>query len=99
MSDNYVFENGQVRTESDFLAWAEWFETADRIIERTDLGDIRVSTVFLGIDHDFSMEGPPLIFETMIFGGPHNEEQWRYSTLEQARAGHAAAVALLDTQP
>ena len=28
-----------------------------------------ISTVFLGIDHNFNLEGPPLLFETMIFGG------------------------------
>jgi hypothetical protein len=54
---------------------------------------IRVSTVWLGLDHQWG-NGPPLIFETMIFGGDHDEEQWRYSTREQAEAGHRRACEL-----
>lgn len=50
-----------------------------------------VSTVFIGIDMSFG-EGPPLIYETMIFGDQLNEEQWRWSTEEDARAGHEHIV-------
>lgn len=51
-----------------------------------------VSTVHLGLDHGYG-DGPPLIFETMVFdpegvGG----ELDRYSTEQQAREGHAAMV-------
>lgn len=59
---------------------------------------IRVSTVWLGIDHQFG-DGPILIFETMVFGRPegeknewHEDECWRYSTLEDAEAGHRNIV-------
>jgi hypothetical protein len=48
--------------------------------------------VFLGLDHRFGGSGPPLLFETMIFGGPLDEEMWRYSSWDAAEAGHAAAV-------
>ena len=58
-------------------------------------GDVWVSTVWLGLDHNLYRGGPPLIFETMIFGGDHNEEQWRYSTKEQAKTGHDRVVAAL----
>lgn len=56
-------------------------------------GEVRVSTVHLVIDHSFG-DGPPVIFETMIFGGEHDKEQWRYSTLDEAREGHQRAVEL-----
>ena len=46
-----------------------------------------VSTVFLGIDHNFG-EGKPLLFETMVFGGKLDEETERYSTWEEAVEGH-----------
>jgi hypothetical protein len=59
----------------------------------TEIGDIRISTVWLGLDHNFNPTGPPLIFETMVFGGPLNEEQWRYPTEAAALAGHDQAVA------
>lgn len=54
--------------------------------------DIWVSTVWLGIDHDFTGRGPPVIFETMIFGGPYDGEQWRYCTEGEAFGGHVRIV-------
>lgn len=52
-----------------------------------------VSTVWLGLDHNFG-DGPPLIFETMVFaeGSPWNEWMDRYATEEEAAAGHAEVV-------
>jgi hypothetical protein len=60
----------------------------------TEIGEQKVSTVWLGLDHQF-LGGPPLIFETMIFGGPHDRECTRYCTEADAIAGHAATVAAL----
>ena len=80
------------------LAW--WMNQMEgdadllRRVARDDIGDALVSTVFLGLNHRWD-DGPPLIFETMIFGGPHDESQWRYSTEAMAQAGHAAIVAAL----
>lgn len=52
-------------------------------------GNLLVSTVFLGIDHRFGREGKPLLYETMVFGLPWDEEvQWRCSTYEEAMAQH-----------
>jgi hypothetical protein len=56
------------------------------------VGEATVSTVWLGLDHRLG-EGPPLIFETMVFGGPGDDEMERYSTEDQARAGHDQWVA------
>lgn len=57
-------------------------------VARTEFGsDVLVSTVWLGIDHQFG-DGPPLIFETMVFGGHLDGEQDRYSTEREARDGH-----------
>lgn len=54
-----------------------------------------VSTVWLGINHNFAPQGPPILFETMIFGGPFDTECWRYSTEVEAMAGHIAIVSML----
>ena len=51
-----------------------------------------VSTVWLGMDHNWTEDGPPIIFETMILGGRYDQEQIRYSTEEQAVVGHARMV-------
>lgn len=77
----------------DLHTWAARFESPDAYNEYKRIGDderngVRVSTVWLGLNHNWG-DGPPLIFETMVFGGDHDEEQWRWSTEEQARAGHA----------
>lgn len=56
------------------------------------VGDAWVSTVWLGIDHGFIRGGPPVIFETMVFGGEHDQDQWRYCTEEAAIAGHRRVV-------
>ena len=55
----------------------------------------RVSTVWLGLDHSFGREGPPLIFETMLFERDSwsEEDVARHSTLEEAEAGHRRMVA------
>ncbi len=76
----------------DSVTWARWFkETRNRFIHETTVGDIRISTVFLGLNYRFG-DGPPLLFETMIFGGPLDQSQWRYSTLGEAKKGHWDAV-------
>jgi hypothetical protein len=73
--------------------WMRLFED-ERHIGEDHIGDVCVSTVWMGIDHQFG-DGPPLIFETMIFGGVLDKWQQRYSTEREARAGHAEALALV----
>ena len=83
----------------DMLLWAADYETlANRVVAQTHIDpEIRVSTVFLGLDHNFLDEGPPILFETMVFGGPIDGEQWRCSTWEEAEAQHEVAVWLIKT--
>jgi len=57
-------------------------------------GDVEVSTVFLVLDLQFG-NGPPLLFETLVFGGEHNEEMRRYSTWEEAEEGHKEMVKMI----
>jgi hypothetical protein len=67
----------------------------ERHVDYTDLGKLgRVSTVFLALNHAFR-PGPPILFETMIFGGPMDQYMDRYYTEEEARKGHAFAVQAL----
>ena len=82
------------RPLADIMEYARLFaDKSYQIIEQTDVDeDVRVSTVWLGIDHNFFGEGPPLIFETMIFGGNHDEYQWRWATEDEARFAHEKIV-------
>lgn len=87
-------EHRRVAPCNDLLEWEKWMQTEDRIIAKTMHCNVRVSTVFLGLDHSF--EGELLtLFETMIFGGKHNAYQKRYTTLKEAEEGHKVAVALV----
>ena len=56
----------------------------------------RVSTVFLGIDRAY-LDHVPIVFETMVFGGPCHQDTRRYSTWDEAERGHAEMVALVKT--
>ena len=57
----------------------------------TEKGRIEVSTIFLVLDHGWTGT-VPVQWETMVFGGPDDMEQRRYSSREAAEAGHAETV-------
>ena len=79
----------------DVLSWGKEYEKQDRRVARDKVGDTSISTVFLGIDHNCTEKGPPELFETMIFGGEHDDYQKRYATWEEAEAGHAKALKMV----
>ena len=90
--------DGKVAVLVDTVEHQQWvLEDPDhgrRVVKLDEFNDgaVRVSTVFLlGINHAFGGEHP-LLFETMIFGGPMDEYQDRYSTWEEAEAGHATVL-------
>jgi len=71
-------------------------ETPHRLVRDTQLIDaahnrVRVCTAFLGVDVNFG-DGQPILFETVIFGGPCDWELYRYCTWEEAEQGHGAIV-------
>lgn len=92
MADKYIL-NGKTPVRCDDLkTWAIQYGESDRYVAQDMIGDARVSTIFLGIDHGYG--GRPLLFETMIFGGPHDQFQDRCSTWDEAEKMHDQAVAL-----
>lgn len=105
MTDKYYIldENGHPVPESDLLKWSAWLGGGDdkrrvalNMIPGTwrNPDGIRVSTVFLGLDHNFIGDGPPILWETMIFGGRRDGYQRRYSSLYAAIEGHKEALRL-----
>lgn len=66
------------------------------VVAQEEIGDHEVSTVWIGMNMNFSGEGPPLIFETMLF--PEYAVLDRYATEEEALLGHMEAVGAL-TRP
>lgn len=86
---------GRTPMAVDLMTWARAFENRPevwRIGADEITASCHVSTVFLGLDHNHR-GGEPILFETMIFGGPLDGEQWRYHSYDQAERGHADAVA------
>jgi hypothetical protein len=65
----------------------------------TEIGQSRISTVFLSMDHGLAGligDGTPVLFETMVFGGEHDEYQERYHTYDEAEEGHNRIVEMID---
>ncbi len=93
----YYKLEGRKVVPSDMMEWAMSIENRDgkRQVANTSMPDgVNVSTVLLGLDHNFGV-GPPLIFETMIFGGEHDSDTWRCSTYSQAEKQHQEALEML----
>ena len=89
-------ENNKPVVCDDASEWARWFEgSEDRIVAQDSVGDVKISTVFLGLDHNFSGTGDPLLFETMVFGGVHDEYTERYTTYDLAKQRHDEVVAFV----
>jgi hypothetical protein len=89
---HYRLEGRTVVEEPDLYVWARWFEEGVRRVALTQVREKQaVSTVFLGLDHSFGT-GPPLLFESMVVGGPAEGLQARYSTWDEAQAGHDLLV-------
>lgn len=94
MTNKYILDEDQVPVVcNDPLKWGRWFAEADRHVAKTTIGDVTISTVFLGVDHNYG-DGPPILYETMIFGGERNDYQTRASTRGEAIGQHVAAVAI-----
>lgn len=96
MIDYYILNPDGTTRRVGVHEWAEWFGEADRFIGYYGRDGWRVSTVFIGIDHNFSGHGPPLLFETIVFDDREDEGQERYSTKDDALIGHARHVRELD---
>lgn len=57
-----------------------------------------VSTVFTPVDLATGLDDAPVVFETMIFGGSLSESCWRYTTYNDALAGHEKVVNLISSE-
>jgi hypothetical protein len=84
-------EAGQPVPEPDVLAWGNWYHARGHHVAEDVIGDIRVSTIFKGVDNSYR-EGPPRgLFETAIFA-PDHYEVGMFDTREIAQVGHSLAV-------
>jgi hypothetical protein len=101
-NDKYILDaSGEPVPEPNLFKWAAWIETAERKVTLTRFCGMKVSTVFLGLDHAFNSP-VPVLWESMIFGGRLNCVMLRCAgSREQAEAMHremlqrASAVGLV----
>lgn len=63
-----------------------------RCVGYDEVGPVRISTVWLGLDHDYGLTGRPLIFETLVRDSPLAEMGRRWSTETDAHIGHHEIV-------
>ena len=91
------------------LSWGKWLEDHFEECHINDrVGDARVSTIFLGIDYG-AIWAPrdsqgilidpssykPKLWETMVFGGIYDLFQTRYTSKQDALAGHRKVIQML----
>jgi len=91
----YYDRDGKPLTNTE--AWGELFYDREyqRVARDVLPNGMLVSTVWLGIDHNFSGHGPPIIFETMVFESEDNLtdiDMDRYATEAEALFGHQEYV-------
>src|SRR5687768_2382957 len=92
MTKHYILDEQGKPKMADIETWARWWQGTDRRVAVTEVSDdVRVSTVFLGSDHNW-IGGEPILWETLVFGGELDGEMERYSTVEEAVEGHEKVV-------
>ena len=96
--------DGKPVPAADEEDWADWFQanhskrnvasySTTYEIDHGQKTTIVVSTIFLGVDHNFSAVGPPLLFETIVQGGLLDGERIRYATKDEALDAHEQIMA------
>lgn len=97
----YTLKDKEVFPVYDIIEWARWFEEVNnRIIRHTDIRNYQVSTVFLGLNHNYgNHHHNPVLFETMIFIDSNNVRianslhyQERCCTYDEALQQHEDAI-------
>ena len=80
--------------ELEQYGFKKGFDFENRFDLKTKIGKYTISTIDLGINHQFNKDLPPLYYETMIFNwedetdNPFEAYQERYTTERQARQGN-----------
>lgn len=96
----------------DAIEWGIMFENRLlRIVKQESVGKYFISTVFLGLDHNWSGKGGPVLWETMVFHPNPNPQDKRWGKVEldgytercsgnreQAEAMHQRVVARVKSE-
>lgn len=92
---HWILDEKKQPVKVSLMEWAQWMEKRERVVKQEWVGDTWVSTVFLGLDHNFSDSGPPILWESMAFSNRKNvnNDMMRCAgNWEQAEAMHERMV-------
>jgi hypothetical protein len=76
-------------------------ESPERMVEQTSVNQYWISTVFLGLNHNYYLEGPPPWFETIVFEEKKGKRERssrfvrHYTTWAEVEAGHRSMVEII----
>lgn len=103
--DKYILDENNNVITADLMTWAIFLEEQRdrRIVKKDTIGELQVSTVFIGLDHKLSFieerddpDYKPDIFETMVFKDGSDIYCDRYATWKEAEEGHQKAIAWVE---
>ena len=97
INDKFILKHRKPVPCNDLLKWSHWYEKKQRRVRSTYIGPYWISTVFLGLNHRFFGDGPPILFETMVFNKLNPGEDLysgRTCTWRHALKMHWHAVAI-----
>lgn len=95
----YILDENNKPVKSTIVDYSEWIHKNPerKAVKQEHIDDVFISTVFLGLDHAWDSD-VPLLWETMIFGGEHDQYMDRYTSYEDALEGHQTALNLVNKQ-
>jgi hypothetical protein len=90
-------ENGETAIPCTAMEASSELDNGMRLVARTIIAkDVIVSTTFIPITHRISTKGEPIVWETLVFGGPADGRGRRcHGTREDARRMHDGIVETL----
>ena len=95
----YILDENNKPVKSTIVDCSKWLEENPerKAVKQEHIGDVFISTVFLGLDHAWDSD-VPVLWETMIFRGEHDQYMDRYTSVEEALEGHQKALNLVNKQ-
>jgi hypothetical protein len=95
----YILKDGKPVLEPNLMKWAMWIEhSPERVMARWQKGGVVVTTIFIGVDHNFSGKGEPTLWETMVRGGRLHGFMCRYNSARLAKRGHQRIVKMVEAE-
>lgn len=93
--DRYILQDRTPLPCNDLFRWGDWYAKADRQVADIMISGVRIRTMFIGINQQRLVDRPPLLFETMVYGGRFDLHRESCSTWVEAELQHQQVVDLV----